>query len=947
MTAILEPSAATDLVSESITLRGVRVHNLQNLDLDIPRDKFVVVTGPSGSGKSSLAFDTIYAEGQRQYVESLSAQARQWLHQLERPDADLIEGLQPTIAIDQRLQAHNPRSTVATVTEIYDFLRLLMARLGTPFCSRCNLPIRPQSPEQIVEDLLKLPEGTRAMVLAPMVRGRKGQHTDVLAAVWKAQLVRVRVDGTVYELENVPELDRHRAHDIESVVDRIVVRPGGRERIADAVALALKHGQGQAVVSVEVSHDDQRGAWQDRFYSTMNACPQCGASYERIEPRTFSFASPYGACPECDGLGCRAEFDPELVIPDPKLSLAKGALAPWRKGAAAVRKKLQQDLAPFSSETGVSWDEPLENWPEGTREKLVEGSGEFPGVLTMLKQELSTATDDDRREELESFIGEVPCAACGGTRLRPEARSVRLDGLPIHEISARTVSEAITFFENLNLAGEREAAIAERVLPEIVRRLKFLDKVGVGYLTLGRPAQSLSGGELQRVRLATGIGSGLIGACYVLDEPSIGLHPRDNARLIAALRELQALGNTVIVVEHDEEIIRQADVIFDLGPGAGRHGGRLIAQGTPQEVAAVEDSPTGRFLSGRDVIELPSKRRPADLSHALVVEGASGNNLCDLTVRFPLATFICVTGVSGSGKSTLVNETLARAVARNLYGAGAKPAPYRRLAGLKHVDKLIQIDQSPIGRTPRSNAATFTGLWDEIRRAFAATREAKVRGFGSGRFSFNVKGGRCETCQGQGVRRIEMNFLPDLFVTCEDCRGKRFNRQTLAVPYRGRSIADVLEMSVDEARSFFENFPVMVRVLDALHEVGLGYLALGQPSTTLSGGEAQRVKLAAELARVATGKTLYVLDEPTTGLHLSDVKRLLAVLQRLVDLGNTVVVIEHHLDVVKSSDWIIDLGPEGGAAGGRLVAEGTPEQVAAMEASQTGACLRLAQRAAS
>jgi excinuclease ABC subunit A len=927
--------------AEAIRLRGVRVHNLQNLDLDIPRDRLVVITGPSGSGKSSLAFDTIYAEGYRQYVESLSIYARQFLDQMERPDADLIEGLEPTIAIDQRPGSHNPRSTVATVTEIYDHLRLLMARLGTPHCYACGATIRQQTPEQILEELFSWPEGTKAMILAPLVRGRKGQHQEVFEAIRKAGLVRARIDGFIYDLDALPELARQKSHTIEAVVDRIIVRQPNRPRIAESLNLALRHGEGSVIISrpANASSTSPAADWQDEVFSTQYACPNCRVSFAEIEPRTFSFNSPYGACPTCEGLGARFGFDADLIVPDKSLPLAKGAIAPWRDASPAAERRHRAQLADFISAAGFRWNTPLAKLRPKVFEQLLHGdSKDFPGILGLLQHESGTTDDQPLRDRLEAFRTATPCAECGGSRLRPEARSVRLSGRAIHEITALNIEQAAQFFQGLTFR-DRDAPIAERIMPEITSRLQFLLKVGLNYLTLDRPAQTLSGGESQRVRLASGIGSRLVGACYVLDEPSIGLHPRDNARLIEALQSLRELGNSVLVVEHDEAIMRAADHLIDLGPGAGRHGGRLIAQGTPAEVAGCCESITGQYLSGQAAIAVPQARRPVDLEHAITIEGVTTNNLQDVTAAFPLSVLICVTGVSGSGKSSLLNETFAPGVARQL-GGTAKPGAYRRLIGVERIDKLIQIDQSPIGRTPRSNPATYVGVFDEIRKVFTTTRESRIRGYKSGRFSFNVKGGRCEACQGQGQQRIEMKFLPDLYARCPQCQGRRFNRQTLEVRYRGKSIADVLDMPIEEAVVFFENHPTIHRLLNGLQEVGLGYMALGQASTTLSGGEAQRVKLAGELARVATGKTLYILDEPTTGLHFQDVQHLITVLERLVELGNTVIVIEHHLDVIKRADWLIDLGPEGGAAGGRIVVQGTPEQVAACGESHTGRCLR-------
>jgi excinuclease ABC subunit A len=833
---------------ECIRVHGARTHNLQNIDLALPRDRLVVLTGPSGSGKSSLAFDTLYAEGQRQYIESLSPYARQFLHQLERPDVDLIEGLQPTISIDQRAGSHNPRSTVATVTEIYDYLRLLYARLGEPTCHRCGASIRQQSPEQILATLLSRPSGTRMMILAPVVRGRKGQHREAIEGIRKAGFVRARIDGEILDVHEPPDLAPQKAHNIEAVVDRVVIREGGEPRLSESIRLAVRHGDGLVLTAEEVRAGDQT-RWQDTLFSTLYACPDCKISFEELEPRTFSFSSPYGACPACDGLGVRAVENP------------------------------------------------------------------------------------DHAEE------RVPCPECNGARLRPEARAVRLSGKAIHEATAANVEAARAFFQGLEFPADR-LPIATPIIREVLSRLEFLGKVGLGYLTLDRPAETLSGGELQRVRLASGLGSGLVGVCYVLDEPSIGLHPRDNERLIGALEDLQSRGNSIVVVEHDEAIMRRADWLVDLGPGAGRNGGRIVADGTPDAVIANPVSLTGRYLAGRERIEAPAARRRVETNRAVVIEGVTTNNLKGVAVAFPLSALVCVTGVSGSGKSSLLNETLARALIRRLGGAAPQPGPHTSLKGVGQIDKVIEIDQSPIGRTPRSNPATYTGIFDEIRKVFAGTREARALGFKSGRFSFNAKGGRCEECRGQGQRQIKMNFLPDLYVPCPVCEGKRFNRQTLQVRYRGHTIADVLELRVDEAADFFQNHTAIARLLASLQEVGLGYMTLGQSSTTLSGGEAQRIKLANELGRVDTGKTFYILDEPTTGLHFDDIKKLLGVLNRLVDVGNTVVVIEHNIDVMKVADWIIDLGPDGGENGGQVVATGTPEQVAALPDNWTGRFLR-------
>ncbi|MEX2138259.1 MAG: excinuclease ABC subunit UvrA [Pirellulales bacterium] len=935
--AIGDSPGRAGAIDDVIRLRGVRVHNLKNLDLDIPRDKLIVITGPSGSGKSSLAFDTLVAEGQRQYIESLSVYARQFFHQMERPDVDLIEGLQPTVAIDQRAGSQNPRSTVATVTEIYDYLRVLMARLGEATCPECGALIRPQSPDEIVEELLELPPGTKLMLLGPLVRGRKGQHKEVFADIRKAGLIRARVNGDVIDIEQTPDLAPRKNHTIEAVVDRIVIREGIRDRLAESIQLALTHGEGTLVVSHQTKSTDN--SWHDVLFSTLNSCPNCKLSFEEIEPRTFSFNSPYGACPECDGLGTRVEFDQGLTLPDPSLSLDSGAVAAWKGASATTVDRYKKPIADFLARNKLAWTMPLEQWKPAVLEKFWRGNGDYPGLLILLEKEYATAVKPKSRERLETFRGEVVCAVCGGARLRREARSVRFGGKAIHEICRLPVVQSAQFFAAMEVHPHDEP-IYQPLAAEIRRRLEFLAKLGLDYLTLDRPADTLSGGELQRVRLATGIGSGLVGVCYVLDEPSIGLHPRDNDRLIASLRELQEQGNTVIAVEHDEAAMRAADLLIDIGPGAGIHGGEIVAQGTPRDVQSNARSITGKYLSGALSIAVPSVRRKVGKTRSITIEGAMTNNLKNVEASFPLSAFTCVTGVSGSGKSSLVNATFARAIRRRLTGMGAKPGPHLSLRGVSQIDKLVEVDQTPIGRTPRSNPATYSGLFDEIRRVFAGTRVARERGYRASRFSFNTKGGRCEECQGQGLRRIEMSFLPDLYVTCPVCQGKRFNEQTLSVIYKDRSIADVLAMSVDDAVPFFANFPVASRMLGSLQQVGLGYLTLGQSSTTLSGGEAQRIKLATELARVDTGNTLYLLDEPTTGLHFDDIRRLLEVLNRLVELGNTVIVIEHNLDVIKSADWIIDLGPEGGEAGGYIVAAGTPEELAGIEGNHTGWHLR-------
>jgi excinuclease ABC subunit A len=848
-------------MSSMISVRGARTHNLKNVDVDIPRNRLVVITGVSGSGKSSLAFDTLLAEGQRQYVQSLSVYARQFFDQMERPDVDRIDGLQPTIAIDQRLGTANPRSTVATITEIYDYLRLLMARVGDVACPQCGVPIAQQTPAEIEKTIRALPDQSRVMILAPMIRGRRGTHREVFEAIQKAGFVRVRVDGVAYPLDEVPALTSQKMHDIEAVVDRVVIREGIDARLSESVRLAIKHGEGVVLVVYQTPDTKADGdVWQERLLNTKYACPQCGASIGEIEPRTFSFNSPYGACPACHGLGVA---------------------------------------------------------------------------------DVANGNEDDKSSEAAriDFAEATPCPACNGTRLRPEARASRLGGLAIHEITGLTVSAAHNYFRTLKFTGDQQK-IAKPIVAEIVRRLEFLLRVGTEYLTLDRPADTLSGGERQRVRLATGIGSGLVGVLYLLDEPSIGLHPRDNDRLIAALRDLERQGNTVVVVEHDEALMRASDYLIDIGPGAGSRGGTVVARGTPSDVSQLESSLTGGYLSGRLAIQPPVERRKPAKTRMLQITGATSHNLQNVDVDIPLGLFVCVTGVSGSGKSSLVVETLAKALARKLNGAESRPAPHQSLRGVSQLDRLVEVDQSPIGRTPRSNAATYTGVWDDIRAVFAGTKQARQRGYGIGRFSFNTKGGRCEECEGQGVRRIAMNFLPDLEVTCPVCHGARFNRQTLAIRYRGKSIADVLAMSVDETVEFFENHESIRRLVATLSDVGLGYLTLGQSSTTLSGGEAQRIKLATELGRPSTGHTMYILDEPTTGLHSDDVRRLLSVLNRLVDAGNSMLVIEHNLDVIKTADWVIDLGPEGGAAGGKLVAAGTPEEIAACKESHTGQFLR-------
>tara|TARA_Y100001960_G_scaffold334124_1_gene445408 strand:+ start:9961 stop:12825 length:2865 start_codon:yes stop_codon:yes gene_type:complete len=925
-----------------ISIRGARVNNLKDVDLDIPRNRLVVITGPSGSGKSSLAFETLYAEGQRQYIESLSVYARQFLNQMERPDVDMIEGLQPTICIDQRQGLQNPRSTVATVTEIYDHLRLLMARLGAPICYECGESIRQQSHEQIQDALMSMPEGTKSMIMAPMVRGRRGQHKEVLEQIRKVGFVRARIDGQVYDVDSFPELAPRKVHHIDAIVDRVIIRPGVRARIGESIKLALEYGEGLMMLcSYHITDQEQEiGEWRDTLFSARYACPNCNISYEEVEPRTFSFNSPYGACPACDGLGQSRQFDPEQVVPDIDLTLEEGAIAVWEGATPKRLQQYEQAVNEFLESKNVDRDLPIGEWPTRIQNQLFKGVGKkFAGLIGMLEHEYSTTTSKPRLEDLESYRDIVICTSCEGSRLRPEATSVKLGRFNIHEIVKLSIHQARDFFESLEFDSQDEL-VGRPIVNEIIHRLQFLAKVGVDYLTLDRSADTLSGGEMQRVRLASSIGSGLVGVCYILDEPSIGLHPRDNDRLIQSLRDLQQLGNTVIVVEHDEATMWEADQIIDVGPGAGHHGGLIIAQGTPAEVQADAASVTGQYLIGAKQIAIPRKRRKVKARKQIILKRATTNNLQNVTVKIPLETFVCITGVSGSGKSSLINETLARAITRHLGNKCPKPGPYGTLKGVEHIDKLVQITQSPIGRTPRSNAATYTGVFDEIRKVFAQTRDAKQRGYKANRFSFNVKQGRCNGCDGQGVQKIEMNFLPDMYVKCDQCHGARFNRATLQVRYKGLTIADVLDLPVSEAAEFFEYFENIHRTLKSLDDVGLGYLRLGQPSTTLSGGEAQRVKLANQLSRVDTGNTLYLLDEPTTGLHFEDIQRLLSVLGRLVDRGNTVVVIEHNLDVIKCADWIVDLGPEGGTGGGHVVSTGTPEDLSNVAESYTGQCLQ-------
>ncbi len=935
-------------------MRGAREHNLKDVSLDLPRDALIVFTGLSGSGKSSLAFDTIFAEGQRRYVESLSAYARQFLGQMDKPDVDFIEGLSPAVSIDQKSTSRNPRSTVGTITEVYDYLRLLFARIGKPHCPECGKPIARQTPGQIVDRLLELPEGTRFQVLSPVVRERKGEYADLFRQLQSQGYARVRVDGVVYALEDVPTLKKQEKHTIEVVVDRAVAKASARRRLADSIETALRLSGGLVIAELVDLPEGDPG--RERTYSEHLACLDDDLSFEELEPRSFSFNSPFGACPECTGLGTRMEVDPELVVPDPSLSLDEGALAPWSGGH--VTDYFQRLVEALADELGIGMDTPWSKLPAKARKSLLHGHPTeihvryrnrygrqrsyytaFEGVVPYVERRHAEAETDTSRERFAGYMREVPCEACGGARLKPVSLAVTVGERSIAEIAGLPIGEAAEFLLGLRLDG-RDAQIAERVLKEVNERLRFLIDVGLHYLSLDRAAGTLAGGEAQRIRLATQIGSGLVGVLYVLDEPSIGLHQRDNQRLIETLVRLRDLGNTLIVVEHDEETIRTADWVVDIGPGAGEHGGRIVVSGPVGELMSSKESLTGAYLSGRMAIEAPLVRRPVDTKRALRVEGASEHNLRDVSVSFPLGCLVAVTGVSGSGKSTLVNDVLYASLARELNGARVVPGRHKRVTGLEHVDKVVHVDQSPIGRTPRSNPATYTGVFDHIRKLFAETPEAKMRGYLQGRFSFNVKGGRCEACAGDGTLRIEMNFLPDVYVPCEECHGARYNRETLEVHYKGKTIAQVLDMPIEEALEFFAPVPAIARHLQTLVDVGLGYVRMGQSAPTLSGGEAQRVKLAAELQKRSTGRTVYVLDEPTTGLHFEDIRKLLGVLHSLVDKGNTVIVIEHNLDVIKAADWIIDMGPEGGSGGGRVVMEGSPEEIAAVEDSHTGRFLR-------
>ncbi|WP_277060729.1 excinuclease ABC subunit UvrA [Rivihabitans pingtungensis] len=931
-----------------IRIRGARTHNLKNINLDLPRHQLVVITGLSGSGKSSLAFDTLYAEGQRRYVESLSAYARQFLQLMEKPDVDLIEGLSPAISIEQKATSHNPRSTVGTVTEIHDYLRLLFARVGTPFCPEHNQPLESQTVSQMVDHVLALPEDTRLMVLAPIVMNKKGEQVDLFDDLRAQGFVRVRVDGEVYDMDATPKLDKNKKHTVEVVVDRLKVREDAKQRLAESFETALRHANGRALA---VEMDTGKAYW----FSAKFACPVCSYSLPELEPRLFSFNNPMGACPSCDGLGHRTFFDPKRVVAHPELSLATGAIKGWDKRNQFYFQMLQN----LGTHYDFAVDTPFEDLPETIQTVLLHGSGEdsipftyltekgsktvrshpFEGILPNLERRYRETDSSAVREELAKYQNNQPCPCCGGTRLRLEARHVRVGEQTLYGISRLPLKQTAAFFQSLTFTGQKQS-VAEKIVKEIGDRVQFLVNVGLDYLSLDRSADTLSGGEAQRIRLASQIGSGLTGVMYVLDEPSIGLHQRDNDRLLATLMRLRDLGNSVIVVEHDEDAIRAADFVVDMGPGAGVHGGEVLSAGTPAEIAAAPNSVTGQYLSGVRRIAVPTTRRPPDPDRWLHLRGASGNNLKNVDLALPLGLFVCITGVSGSGKSTLINDTLYHTVSQHLYGSHAEPAPFDSIDGLAQFDKVINVDQSPIGRTPRSNPATYTGMFTPIRELFSGVPMSRERGYGPGRFSFNVKGGRCEACQGDGMIKVEMHFLPDVYVPCDICQGKRYNRETLEVNYKGKSIDAVLDMTVETALDFFAAVPSVARKLTTLLEVGLGYIRLGQSATTLSGGEAQRVKLALELSKRDTGRTLYILDEPTTGLHFQDIDLLLTVLHRLREHGNSVVVIEHNLDVIKTADWVIDLGPEGGAGGGHILAAGTPEHIAAQTDSFTGRYLK-------
>mgnify|MGYP005809461589 FL=1 len=943
-------------MNDKIIIKGAKEHNLKNINLEIPRDKLVVITGLSGSGKSSLAFDTLYAEGQRRYVESLSAYARQFLGLMEKPDVEVIEGLSPAISIDQKTTSKNPRSTVGTVTEIYDYIRLLYARIGTPYCPNCGKKIEKQTVDQIIDSIMELEEGTKIQVLAPIVRGRKGEFTKLLADFVKEGFVRARIDGEVVELTDDLQIDRKKKHNVEIIVDRLVIKQEIRNRLAESVEIALKHADNLVLIDI-VKQTNSGSKHEEKLFSGNYACPDCGISFEELSPRMFSFNNPFGACPTCTGIGYLMKMDEDLIIPDKNKTLYDGIKA---FGASNMKKGDTMAKMYFESigrHYGVDIKKPIKKLPREFLDKILYGTGDeeidfeytsasgtrrfrapFEGVIPTLERRYNETKSQGMRDFYEMYMSESPCQTCNGARLKKESLSVKVGDKNIKELTDMSIVKIKEYLSSLKLT-KKEEMIANQIFKELNQRLQFLIDVGLEYLTLSRPAGTLSGGEAQRIRLATQIGSGLTGVLYILDEPSIGLHQRDNDKLIATLKKLRDLGNTLIVVEHDEDTMYAADQIIDIGPGAGVHGGKIMAQGTAEEIKGIPESITGQYLSGKKKILVPKKRRKSN-GKSIEVLGAEENNLKNINVKFPLGVFTCITGVSGSGKSTLINEVLYKTIAKELNGSNEKPGKCKEVKGLQNIDKIINIDQSPIGRTPRSNPATYTGVFDHIRDIFATTNEAKLRGYQKGRFSFNVPGGRCEACSGDGILKIEMHFLPDIYVPCEVCKGKRYNRETLEVKYKGKTIADVLDMTVEEALTFFENVPRIKQKIQTLYDVGLGYIKLGQPSTTLSGGEAQRVKLATELSKKATGKTLYILDEPTTGLHIADVHKLVDILQRLVDTGNTIIVIEHNLDLIKTADYIIDLGPEGGDKGGQIIAVGSPEQIVRNEQSYTGKFLK-------
>jgi len=928
------------VIIDYISIKGARQHNLKNININIPRDELVVITGVSGSGKSSLAFDTIYAEGQRRYIESLSSYARQFLDQMQKPDVDIIEGLPPTIAIEQRTSNSGPRSTVATTTEIYDYLRLLFAKVGTPYCHNCGTKITRQTIEHILHRVSQIPKGTKIMILSPIIKGKKGEHKEIFQKIRRKGFVSARVDGNIIDAGIDIKLVRYKTHDIDVVVDRLIVKDDIQKRLHDSIHTSLELGEGVVIVTRE-----NNGKWEDMIFSERYSCPGCGTGYEELTPRMFSFNSPYGSCRECEGLGVTLEFDPELIVPNEELSLCEKAVHAWSNWSPITQEHYDDLLDGFSGRFGIDPEIPFKKINKRIKDILLYGEAQnnstesFDGVIPALWHVYEKTNNPDIVKRLERYMDYNTCKECRGARLRPEALSVKVNNRTINEVTSMTVEKTFDFFRSLRFQGEREV-IARGILKEIVIRLNFMIDIGLCYLALDRRSDTLSGGEAQRIQLATQVGTGLVGACYVLDEPTIGLHQRDNKRLIDTLKKLKDSGNTVIVVEHDEETIRSADYVVDLGPGAGEHGGTVVAKGTVQEIMSDNESLTSQYLNHKLRVEVSGIRKKADLKNSILITGARENNLKSIDVRIPLKVFCCITGVSGSGKSTLIDQILHRALMKAIYGSRTKPGKHSRITGIERIDKVIKIDQSPIGRTPRSNPATYTNLFSQIRNVFAQTKESKIRGYKTGRYSFNVKGGRCELCEGQGTKKIAMNFLPDMFVLCEQCRGQRYNPETLEIRYKGKTISDILDMSVNEAYDFFRNIPRIERILRTLRNVGLGYIKLGQSSTTISGGEAQRVKLSTELAKQGTGKTLYILDEPTTGLHFADIQNLLKILHRLTDMGNTVIVIEHNLDVIKTADYIIDLGPEGGESGGEVVAAGPPEEICRIKKSYTGRYLK-------